>query len=109
MDWVWCRKSGAVWRINPRTTSEQLPNALCVPLDRIVDLTDKLSVNGRLTWDVPEGKWTILRIGSDIFAVGSLSKSVLSLNRRVSLSVWRVSKVQVTLVAWGIWRLPVPR
>ncbi|MEN6336404.1 MAG: glycosyl hydrolase, partial [Phycisphaerales bacterium] len=31
--------------------------------DRIADLTDRLDPNGRLTWDVPEGEWTILRFG----------------------------------------------
>ncbi|MEN6424696.1 MAG: glycosyl hydrolase [Phycisphaerales bacterium] len=29
----------------------------------IVDLTDRMDSNGRLTWDVPEGDWTILRFG----------------------------------------------
>ncbi|TWO34578.1 hypothetical protein E1J38_001610 [Seonamhaeicola sediminis] len=29
----------------------------------IVNLTDKLSADGRLIWDVPEGKWTIVRFG----------------------------------------------
>ena len=31
--------------------------------DHVVDLTDKLSPDGQLTWDVPEGEWTILRVG----------------------------------------------
>ena len=30
---------------------------------RIVDLTAKVAEDGRLEWDVPEGNWTILRIG----------------------------------------------
>ncbi|HEX3357676.1 MAG TPA: glycosyl hydrolase, partial [Tepidisphaeraceae bacterium] len=29
----------------------------------MVDLTDKLGPDGKLTWDVPEGDWTIQRIG----------------------------------------------
>ncbi|GMU81681.1 MAG: hypothetical protein AMXMBFR47_15520 [Planctomycetota bacterium] len=29
----------------------------------IIDLTDKLGADGRLTWNIPAGKWTILRIG----------------------------------------------
>jgi hypothetical protein len=29
----------------------------------IVDLTSRLGADGRLTWDVPEGDWTILRVG----------------------------------------------
>ena len=31
--------------------------------DRVVDLTANMDGAGRLTWDVPQGKWTILRIG----------------------------------------------
>lgn len=29
----------------------------------VIDLTDKLSPDGRLAWDVPEGEWEILRFG----------------------------------------------
>jgi len=29
----------------------------------IVDLTDKLQADGTLTWDVPPGEWTIVRLG----------------------------------------------
>jgi hypothetical protein len=39
-----------------------LPPEAIVPKNRIIDLTEKFS-NGRLVWDVPEGKWTIIRIG----------------------------------------------
>lgn len=31
--------------------------------DRVVDLTSRLDAEGRLTWDTPEGDWTILRLG----------------------------------------------
>ena len=31
--------------------------------DRLVDLTNRMSAEGRLVWDVPEGNWTILRFG----------------------------------------------
>jgi len=34
-----------------------------VALDRIVDLTGKLDAQGRLAWEVPEGKWTVIRFG----------------------------------------------
>lgn len=56
-------KTGAVWRISERTTSAQLPDDVCIPKDRIVDVTRYLDINGRLTWKAPPGKWTILRIG----------------------------------------------
>ncbi len=56
-------KTGQVWRIGRRTTAAQVPDELCVPLDRIVDVTEHLDSSGRLRWDVPEGNWTILRLG----------------------------------------------
>ncbi|GHT40649.1 hypothetical protein AGMMS49965_09230 [Bacteroidia bacterium] len=31
---------------------------------QIIDLTDKLQADGSLTWDAPQGKWTIMRFGS---------------------------------------------
>jgi hypothetical protein len=40
-----------------------LPAGTAIARDRIVDLTDHMDPNGRLTWDVPEGNWTILRFG----------------------------------------------
>jgi hypothetical protein len=40
-----------------------LPAGTTIARDRIVDLTDRMDPNGRLTWDVPEGNWTILRFG----------------------------------------------
>jgi hypothetical protein len=39
------------------------PADAVVPRDKIVDLTSKLDKDGRLTWDVPPGNWTILRLG----------------------------------------------
>lgn len=34
--------------------------------DSVIDLTDKLSEEGVLSWDVPAGHWTILRLGHTI-------------------------------------------
>ena len=34
-----------------------------IPLSSIVDLTGKMAKDGSLDWDVPPGKWTILRMG----------------------------------------------
>ncbi len=31
--------------------------------DKIVDLTKQMAADGKLTWDAPEGNWTILRVG----------------------------------------------
>lgn len=39
------------------------PAGAAVPRDRVIDLTARLSAGGELTWDAPEGDWTILRVG----------------------------------------------
>lgn len=56
-------KSAAVWRISPRTTDKQLTDSLCIPVDKIINITDKMDSTGRISWNAPEGNWTILRIG----------------------------------------------
>ncbi|MBJ6110416.1 DNA-binding protein [Hymenobacter sp. BT523] len=56
-------KNGDVWRVSQRTTPAQLPDAQCVPLGKVFNLTDKFDANGRLTWTAPPGRWTILRMG----------------------------------------------
>lgn len=43
-------------------TYENIPGAAVDP-EKMIDLTDKLDANGHLTWDVPAGNWTILRLG----------------------------------------------
>jgi len=55
-------KSGVVWRLAKKTPASELTPAVCVPLDKIIDITDKFQ-NGKLTWSAPAGKWTILRVG----------------------------------------------
>ena len=56
-------KSGLVWRISPRTTKKQLPESLCVPMDKMINITDCLRKDGTLDWTVPDGRWTIIRMG----------------------------------------------
>ena len=56
-------KNGEVWRISKRTTGEQVPKELCVPLSKIINVTKYLDKNGKLVWQVPPGNWTIIRIG----------------------------------------------
>ena len=43
--------------------SKEVPAKAVLPIAGIVDLTSHLGPKGKLTWDVPMGKWTILRIG----------------------------------------------
>jgi hypothetical protein len=56
-------KSGAVWRVSKRTTTAEAPDSLCVPLNKIINITDKMTPDGRLTWNIPQGNWTIIRVG----------------------------------------------
>ncbi len=39
------------------------PAGAAIDLNRVIDLSGRLSGNGRLVWDVPEGRWTVLRFG----------------------------------------------
>ncbi|WP_316829872.1 glycosyl hydrolase [Pedobacter aquatilis] len=56
-------KNGSVWRISKRSTDEQVAKNLCVPLNKFINLTDKLNPDGTLNWKAPKGNWTILRVG----------------------------------------------
>ena len=38
----------------------------CIDTNAVIDLTAKLSPDGRLNWDAPPGKWTIMRFGRTI-------------------------------------------
>lgn len=40
-----------------------LPATGDVPKDRVIDLTKRLTEDGTIDWDVPEGKWTVYRFG----------------------------------------------
>jgi len=40
-----------------------IPPGAAIDPARVIDLTDKLTAGGRLVWDVPAGRWTILRFG----------------------------------------------
>ncbi len=40
-----------------------LPADAVVPRERVVDLSARLGKDGRLAWDVPAGRWTLLRLG----------------------------------------------
>jgi hypothetical protein len=41
----------------------ELPPEMVVPRDHVVDLSSKMDRDGQLEWDVPAGKWTVLRFG----------------------------------------------
>ena len=56
-------KSGVIWRVSPATTRHQLPDSLAVPVKSIINISDRLDRNSHLIWDIPAGKWMILRMG----------------------------------------------
>jgi len=56
-------KSGAVWRLSPETTSEQIPNAESFKKSEIINISKYVDANGNLSWKAPRGKWKIIRMG----------------------------------------------
>ncbi len=42
------------------------PQAASISRSNIVELTPKLQANGQIAWDVPPGKWTIVRFGRTV-------------------------------------------
>jgi hypothetical protein len=49
-------------RSNIRTPGS-VPAEMCIPQDKLVDVTSNLTADGKLKWAAPVGNWTILRIG----------------------------------------------
>ncbi|WP_421939810.1 glycosyl hydrolase [Pedobacter sp.] len=56
-------KNGSVWRVSKRSNSREIAKNLCVPLNKLINLTGKLNADGTLNWTPPAGNWTILRVG----------------------------------------------
>ncbi|MCD6350862.1 MAG: discoidin domain-containing protein [Armatimonadetes bacterium] len=50
-------------RILPQVGGEEVPRQMVLDSSGMVDLTTHMSASGELEWDVPAGRWTILRIG----------------------------------------------
>jgi hypothetical protein len=50
------------WGLVPAHVTEP-PAAMVISRDRVFDLSARLTQDGRLAWEVPQGKWTLLRIG----------------------------------------------
>ena len=56
-------KNGTNWQ-SPRAKRVAAPPPGAVtPSAHVVDLTDKMGADGRLTWDAPAGNWLVLRYG----------------------------------------------
>lgn len=56
-------KSGAVWRLSPTTTAEQIPNSDAFKKSTIINISKFVDANGNLSWKAPKGKWKIIRMG----------------------------------------------
>jgi len=49
--------------ITPRASYPDVPKGLVIDKSQIIDLSSKMDLNGCLKWDMPPGRWTLLRIG----------------------------------------------
>ena len=49
--------------VAPRANYDEVPAEQTINRGRILDLTANMGQDGRLSWDAPEGNWTVLRLG----------------------------------------------
>jgi hypothetical protein len=53
--------------VRPHFTSKQaypeVPAEQCIARDRVLEVSAHMDASGRFQWDVPEGRWTVMRIG----------------------------------------------
>ncbi|HEX7494702.1 MAG TPA: glycosyl hydrolase [Bacteroidales bacterium] len=60
----WRFKNGSTWRQSKSENSFDVPDSLCVKLEGMVNLSDKMQSDGTLKWNVPNGEnWLIQRFG----------------------------------------------
>lgn len=71
-------------------------DATSIPADSVIDITEQMSGDGTLTWDAPEGNWTILRFGFSLTGAksrpanpGGLGYEVDKLSREHTESYYR--------------------
>ena len=55
--------AGSLMDVYEVVPTPDAPSAAAIQTANIVDLSSKMDKDGNLHWDVPEGKWTILRMG----------------------------------------------
>lgn len=48
-----------IWREQPESNKTEL----ALNPEQVIDISDKLSADGTLNWDVPEGEWMVIRTG----------------------------------------------
>ena len=51
------------WRSRGDAQPDKVDAAEVIPRGRIIDLADRTDTDGKLDWNVPEGHWTIMRLG----------------------------------------------
>ncbi|WP_242204062.1 glycosyl hydrolase [Aestuariivivens insulae] len=56
-------KAGKVLRRLEKGVQYNYAENTIIRSNRIINLTDKMNIEGKLTWDVPEGDWTVVRFG----------------------------------------------
>jgi len=60
VEWInfiqWTGTRSAAW-------DAQAPATVCIPLQAVVNLSDRMDAAGKLDWDAPPGVWTVLRFG----------------------------------------------
>lgn len=56
-------KNGSVWRVSSNTTTEQIPQETAIPLNQIINISNKMDAAGKLHWNPPPGNWVVVRIG----------------------------------------------
>ncbi len=59
----WQAKAGFEARYGIEPSLDDYPAGAVIDRERIVDLTGSLTKEGEIAWDVPDGAWTILRLG----------------------------------------------
>ena len=50
----------------PKATWPIVSADIAIPTNAIIDLTKMMDANGKLTWEAPTGRWTIVRLGCTI-------------------------------------------
>ncbi len=58
------------------TQADRVPGRFSIPLESVVDLTDRVDTDGCLSWDAPPGEWTILRVGHTAMGEVNMPASV---------------------------------
>ena len=59
---IQARAAYTVSGVGPARVDELAADMIIDP-KKIVDVSDKMDASGKLAWDVPEGKWTVVRFG----------------------------------------------